>query len=181
MIPADPDGPLNMSRFRRTVAWFINRLPGGRVALGIQYGHVHLTMSESYGNRSRSDLLEILDLEQARSIADTLASAADRLQYGEGVSGPAAGRYIDSVREFKATYAGACLSKRQHRALLANPRLRVFDHPQAVLACNFSTGTRRRAPRSARPGVGSKSPPAPFRPRLVSQQSGIVPSLFGLG
>ena len=158
MIPADPDGPLNMSRFRRTVAWFINRLPGGRVALGIQYGHVHLTMLESYGNRSRADLLEILDLEQARSIADTLASAADHLQHGEGVSGPAASRYLDSVREFKATYAGAYLSKRQHRALLANPRLRVFDHPQAVLACNYNPITALCDPERGKPGKAAATP-----------------------
>jgi hypothetical protein len=158
MIPADPDGPLNMSRFRRTVAWFISRLPGGRVALGIQYGHVHLMMSESYGNRSRTDLLEILDLEQARSIADTLASAADRLNHGEGVSGPAAGRYINSAREFKATYAGACLSKRQHRALLANPGLRVFDHPQAVLACNYNPITALCDPERGKPGRAAATP-----------------------
>jgi hypothetical protein len=39
-IPADPDGPVTISRFRRTIAWHIARLPGGRIALAIQYGHM---------------------------------------------------------------------------------------------------------------------------------------------
>ncbi|KUN99389.1 hypothetical protein, partial [Streptomyces caeruleatus] len=48
MIPADPAGRISMRRFRRTVAWFINRQPGGRLALGIQYGHLQLTMADGY-------------------------------------------------------------------------------------------------------------------------------------
>ncbi|HCT80713.1 MAG TPA: hypothetical protein DGG94_03120 [Micromonosporaceae bacterium] len=158
MIPADPDGPINLSRFRRTVAWFINRLPNGRVALGVQYGHLRLTVSESYGSRSRADLLEILDLEQARSIADTLAEAADRLHQGEGVSGPAAERYIDSVHEFKEAYAGSCLSKRQHQALLTNPKLKVYDHPEAFLSCNHNPLTALCDPERGKPGRGKTTP-----------------------
>ncbi len=158
MIPADPDGPLNMSRLRRTVAWFISRLPGGRVALGIQYGHVHLAMSESYGCRSRTDLLEIVDLEQARSIADTLADAADRLRDGEGVSGPATARYIASASEFTATYGGTCLTGCQHKALLANPRLRVFDNDQAILACNYDPMTALCNPGRGTPGKAAATP-----------------------
>jgi hypothetical protein len=49
VVPPDPAGTIVLSRFRQTVGWFINRLPGGRVALGIQYGHLQLTMSEGYG------------------------------------------------------------------------------------------------------------------------------------
>jgi hypothetical protein len=158
MIPADPEGPINLSRLRRTVAWFINRLPGCRVALGIQYGHLRLAMSESYSNRSRSDLLELLDLEQARSIADTLAEAAERLRQGEGVSGPATDRYLDSVHEYRASYAGSHLSTRQHRALLANPKLKVFDHPQAILACNYNPVTALCDPERGQRGRAAATP-----------------------
>jgi hypothetical protein len=136
VIPADPDGAVTMRRFRRTVAWFLNRQPGGRIALGIQYGHLRASFAESYGGRSRMDMLQILDLEQALATADTLTEAAERLSDGEGVSGPAAGRYIAAAREFPAVYAGGFASKRQYRALLDNPRLQVFDHPQALLTCN---------------------------------------------
>jgi hypothetical protein len=114
-----------MRRFRRTVAWFINRQPGGRIALGVQYGHLRASFGESYSGRSKVDMLEILDLEQALATADTLTHAAERLNDGEGVSGA---RYIAAAREFQAAYERGFVSKRQHKALLDNPRLQVFDH-----------------------------------------------------
>lgn len=138
VVPADPAGRVVMSRFRQTVGWFINRLPGGRVALGIQYGHLELTMSEAYGSRAGTNILEVLDLERARTLADTLAEAADRLSAGEHVSGPAAARYQASAAEFAHFCQGKHLSQRQYRALLNNPRLRVFDHDDALLACNHN-------------------------------------------
>jgi hypothetical protein len=57
-----------MRRFRRTVAWFINRQPGGRIALGVQYGHLRASFGESYSGRSKVDMPEILDLEQALAL-----------------------------------------------------------------------------------------------------------------
>jgi len=63
--------------------------------------------------------------------------AADRLTAGETVSGPAASRYQAAVRTFQHSYAGQYLSKRQQHALLANPHLRVIDHPDAALACVY--------------------------------------------
>jgi hypothetical protein len=136
VIPADPDGAVTLRRLRRTVAWFINRQPGGRIALGIQYGHLRASLAESYGGRSRVDMLQILDLEQALATAHTLTEAVERLDNGEGVSGPAATRYIAAAQEFQASYAGGFASKRQYRALLDNPRLQLFDHPEALLTCN---------------------------------------------
>jgi integrase len=47
-IPADRNGPLNASRFRRTLAWFIRRRPRGLVAGSIQYGHVHTRLIQGY-------------------------------------------------------------------------------------------------------------------------------------
>ncbi|ONF72713.1 hypothetical protein AVR91_0208960 [Amycolatopsis keratiniphila subsp. keratiniphila] len=138
LIPADPAGAIVLSRLRQTVGWFINRLPGGRVALGVQYGHLQLTMSEAYGSRAGMDMTEILDLERARTLADTLTHAAERLRDGEHVSGPAAERYQAGAAEFTATFQGSHLTARQHRALLNNPRLRVFDHDDALLACNHN-------------------------------------------
>ncbi|MBT2401471.1 hypothetical protein [Streptomyces sp. ISL-100] len=49
-IPEDPDGAVTLVRFRRSVAWFIYHRPGGRVALGVQYGHVESAMGESYAD-----------------------------------------------------------------------------------------------------------------------------------
>jgi hypothetical protein len=157
-IPTDPAGAITLTRLRRTIAWFINRLPGGRIALGIQYGHLRLPMSESYAGRATADLLDLLDLEQARTIADTLTDAADRLDHGEGVSGPAAGRYIAAIDEYRTTYAGGRLTKRQHRALLNNPRLQVFDHEQALLVCNYNPTTALCHPSRHNPRQVNRTP-----------------------
>jgi hypothetical protein len=85
--PAAP-AAVTMRRFRRTVAWFINRQPGGRIALGVQYGHLRASFGESHSGRSKVDMLEILDLEQALATADTLTHAAERLNDGEGGQRP---------------------------------------------------------------------------------------------
>ncbi|MBF6216272.1 integrase [Nocardia puris] len=157
-VPADPAGGVVMSRFRQTVGWFINRLPGGRVALGIQYGHLELTMSEGYGSRAGTNLLEVLDFERARTLADTLAQAADRLSAGEHVSGPAAERYKASAAEFQHSYQGKHLSDRQHRAILNNPRLRVFDHEDTLLACNHNPLTALCDPDRGKPNRSVATP-----------------------
>jgi len=160
MIPADPGGAATMRRFRRTVAWFINRQPGGRIALGIQYGHLRASQSESYGGRSRADMLQILDLEQALATADALTEAAGRLHEGEGVSGPAAARYIAAAREFQASYAGGLVSRRQYKALLGNPHLQVFEHPQALLTCNHDPLKALCDPGLGKPGGQAQRTPS---------------------
>lgn len=137
LIPADPHGPITLRRLRRTVAWFIYRRPGGRIALGLQYGHVGTSLAESYGGRTKADMLEILDFEQTLALADALAEASDRLSAGEKVSGPAAGRYIAAADEFATRYAGAFATKGQMKALRNNPRLQIFEDPEALLTCNL--------------------------------------------
>lgn len=162
-IPDDPAGAVTMRRLRRTVAWFINRQPGGRIALGIQYGHLRASLAESYGGRSTVDMLQILDLEQALATADALSEAAERLNTGEGVSGPAAARYIAAAAQFQAAYPGGFVSKRQHKALLDNPRLQVFDHPQAMLTCNHDPLKALCDPNRGKPASAPKRTPSPDR------------------
>lgn len=163
VIPADPDGAITLRRFRRTVAWFINRQPGGRIALGVQYGHLRASFAESYGGRSRVDMLQILDFEQALATADTLTEAAERLGDGQAVSGPAATRYIAAAREFQATYPGGFTSTRQYKALLDNPRLQVFDPPQALLTCNHDPLKALCDPNRGKPATQPQRTPSQDR------------------
>ena len=136
-IPDDPDGPVTLSRFRRTIAWHIARLPGGTVALAIQYGHLRTLTSEGYSGRSRHGLRDLLDLETARAMASYLQDVSDSLDSGGGVSGPAARRLADAARQAASRFEGLFLSPRQARALLADPALQVHDSPGAFLACNY--------------------------------------------
>jgi hypothetical protein len=136
-IPDDPDGPVTLSRFRRTIAWHIARLPGGTVALAIQYGHLRTLTSEGYSGRSRHGLRDLLDIETARATASYLQDVSDSLDSGGGVSGPAARRLANAGRRAATRFEGLFLSPRQARALLADPALQVHDSPGAFLACNY--------------------------------------------
>ncbi|MGV9884839.1 hypothetical protein [Streptomyces sp. NPDC003006] len=163
LIPDDPEGAITLRRFRRTIAWFIVRRPSGRIALGIQYGHVSASLADGYGGRSTTDMLQLLDLEQALATAETLAAAAERLTTGEGVSGPAAGRYIAAANEFQNTYTGGFLTKRQHKALIANPRLQVFDHPESFLTCNYDPHTALCNPTRGKADAAAQRTPSHSR------------------
>jgi hypothetical protein len=110
-IPADPDGPVTISRFRRTIAWHIARLPGGRIALAIQYGHLHTMISEGYSGRARHGLARVLDIETARAMVDYLHQLGDRISGGEGVSGPASPRLLHATRAAATRFEGMSLSR----------------------------------------------------------------------
>ncbi|MFC5334703.1 site-specific integrase [Mycobacterium branderi] len=136
-IPPDPHGRIGTRRFRRTLAWHIARQPGGLVALAVQYGHMRTLISESYAARQREGIHELLDLETARAVADHLADVHDSLQAGHGVSGPAARRLIDAAHQQHQRFAGAILTRRQAKALLADPTLTVFGNAAAYLTCSY--------------------------------------------
>ena len=132
VIPADPEGKVTMRRFRRTLAWFIYRLPTGRISLGIQYGHVEGHVTDGYGSRVSAGLRDVFPMEEALSRADRLSDAADRLDEGERVSGPATARYLAGVAEFAHTYRGRFLAPSGYAQLLKNPKLRIYDQRYAA-------------------------------------------------
>ena len=136
-IPPDPDGPITLRRFRRTLAWFIYRQPGGRISLGIQYGHLRGYTSDGYGSRTASGLRDVFPMEEAFARAEALAVASDRLSQGEGVSGPSVVRYLAGVQEFAAEFGGKYLTVRQAAQLLRNPALRIFDNGFQAVACCY--------------------------------------------
>ena len=137
VIPDDPEGPVTMQRFRRTLAWFIYRLPAGRISLGIQYGHLEPHTTDGYGSRISAGLRGVFPMEEALARAERLSDAADRLDAGEQVSGRAARRYIEGVAEFAHTYPGRTLPPNGYEQLLANPRLRIFDNGLQPVACCY--------------------------------------------
>ncbi|CAG4931779.1 hypothetical protein [Acidithrix sp. C25] len=137
VIPPDPDGAIVPARFRRTLAWFIYRVPGGRIALGLQYGHLRGYTSDAYGSRVASGLRDVFPMEEALAVAESLHEAARRLDAGEQVSGPASSRYVNGVRIFQQTFGGSYLTTRQMAALRRDPRLRIYDNPSRALACVY--------------------------------------------
>jgi len=137
LIPEDPDGPINLRRLRRTLAWFIYRRPGGRVALGVRYGHLHAATTDGYGGRVSAGLRDLFPMEEAFAVSDSLHRAVEHLQEHPHISGPAAARYRAAACEYRDRFHGLTLTTKQAAALMTNPALRVYDAPGQALACCF--------------------------------------------
>ena len=137
--PTDPHGNIGLSRFRRSLAWHIARRPNGLVALAIQYGHMRTAFdwtSEGYGSRSRDGIHDLIDLETARAVADTVAALHDDLESGGGVSGPAARRAIRAAAT-APRFAGTPVTLASARRLLANEDAMIYDNPHALVLCHY--------------------------------------------
>jgi len=80
---------LSPSQFRRTLAWYIARRPGGSVAGAIAYRHHSIQMFEGYAGTSDSGFRAEVEAEQALARAENLLALIDREEHLT-VSGPAA-------------------------------------------------------------------------------------------
>ncbi|MEU9840693.1 hypothetical protein AB0C69_15875 [Actinomadura sp. NPDC048032] len=158
-IPDDPDGRVTPKRFRRTIAWHIARLPGGRIALAIQYGHLRAsTVSEGYSGRARHGVRRVLDLETARAMADYLDNLAERIRSGEGISGPAARRMFKATKDAAVRFEGLYLTPKQADALLDEPQFHIYDNPEAFLTCNYDPTRALCHPHQAGRGQRNRPP-----------------------
>jgi integrase len=138
-IPADPYGSITSNRFRRSLAWHIARRPNGQVALAIQYGHLRTAfdwVTAGYASRSRDGIHNLIDLETARAVADTVADLHDDLEHGGGVSGPAARRAIRAAAT-APRFAGTPITHANARKLLKNEDAMIYDNPHALVLCHY--------------------------------------------
>jgi hypothetical protein len=140
VIPPDPHGAIGTARFRRSLAWHIARRPNGLVALAIQYGHLRTAASGSYAARSRGGIQDLIDIETARAVADTVADLHDDLAAGGGVSGPAARRAIKAAAT-APRFAGTVITATTARRLIANEDAMIYDNPHALLLCHYKRAT----------------------------------------
>lgn len=126
-IPPDPQGGINNSRFRRTLAWFIRRRPRGLVAGAIQYGHVHTRLIQGYAGDYNSGFPDEYAYEDFLARLEELAADEQALNGGEQVSGPAADEYRRRVPAATRHFAGHVLtSERQARDLVTNRLLQIY-------------------------------------------------------
>ncbi|WP_156526205.1 hypothetical protein [Mycobacterium adipatum] len=136
LIPSDSHGALTITRFRRTLAWFIRRRPRGLVAGSIQYGHVHTRMIQGYAGAYDSGFPDELAFEEFLSRLEQFADDEHALHTGEHVSGPAAQTYRNRIRAGNDRFAGHVVTTtRQARDLLANPSLQI--HHGEAMTCVF--------------------------------------------
>lgn len=136
-IPQDSEGPVTVRRFRRTLAWFVYRKPGGRIALGVQYGHLRGHTTDAYGSRVSSGLRDVFPMEEALASAEFLEGAYQRLQDGEQVTGPAEKRYAEGIQLYGNRFGGRFLTNRQAAALRSNPKLQIYDSEEQFVTCCY--------------------------------------------
>ena len=135
-IPPDPAGLISLRRFRRTLAWHIRRLPHGKVALAIQYGHLTISQGEGYSGLNDAGFAALMAQEEATALFDTIEQTRRDLENGEGISGPAAKRLINAV-DRTSGFEGTYLSTKDARRLRADTNLTMYDNPDSFLTCMF--------------------------------------------
>jgi len=138
VVPPDPNGRLiSPSRFRRTLAWFIWHKPRGPVAAALQYGHVHVRITQGYAGTYDSGFPDDYGMEEFLGRLARFAEDEQRLREGEHVSGPAVKMFCDRTGAVAARFAGRIIStNRQAHAALNSPELQVF-HGRAMV-CVFN-------------------------------------------
>lgn len=89
---------LMTSQFRRTLAWFIARRPGGTIAGALQYKHQSIQMFEGYAGTSDSGFRAEVESEQALARGEHLLTMVDAHEHHQ-FEGPAA---AEAVRRLDA-------------------------------------------------------------------------------
>ncbi|MBU3063166.1 hypothetical protein KO481_16720 [Nocardia sp. NEAU-G5] len=155
--------PLSTGQFRRTLAWFIARRPGGSIAGAIAFRHLSIQMFEGYAGTSDSGFRGEVEAEQALTRGEHLIALIDAHEHTR-LAGPAADEAHRRLQEFgeQAGFPGAVVTdNRRLQRLLhrADPAVYpgtfatcVFDPDKALCQQDRDQrGTRR-------PGLGTCRP-----------------------
>jgi integrase len=143
LIPPDPAGRIFSTRFRRTLAYFIVRRPGGLIAAALQYGHVHSRVTLGYAGAADTGWLDDLTVERLEMVLEQADTDWRHLAGGEHVSGPAASDYRTRIQAARPFAGRAVTSIRAAERLLAAADLSI--HHGEAMTC----GGGLRPPRAA--------------------------------
>jgi hypothetical protein len=120
----DVDGrpwQITSRQFRRTLAWFIARRPGGTIAGAIAYRHHSIQMFEGYAGTSDSGFRAEVEAEQALARAEHLLAMIDRYEHTQ-LRGPAAAEAQQRLTELgnQARFAGVMITDQRQLQRLMN-------------------------------------------------------------
>ncbi|GLP76360.1 hypothetical protein TUM20983_34700 [Mycobacterium antarcticum] len=135
-IPPDPAGAVSLRRFRRTLAWHIRRLPHGKIALAIQYGHLTVREGEGYAGLKTDGFAAQMEQEELAAIVDNIQRVRNDVAASGRVSGPAAPRLVSAIST-APQFNGTFVSTADLRRIKRDTRLRVYDNPKQFLTCLF--------------------------------------------
>jgi hypothetical protein len=114
---ADADGrpwQITTRQFRRTLAWYIARRPGGTIAGAIAYRHHSIQMFEGYAGTSDSGFRAEVEAEEALARAEHLLAMIDRNEHTR-LRGPASAEAQKRLAELgdHARFAGVTITDRR--------------------------------------------------------------------
>ncbi|MEU7823026.1 hypothetical protein [Catellatospora sp. NPDC049133] len=144
---------LMTSQFRRTLAWYIARRPGGAIAGAIAYRHLSIQMFEGYAGTSDSGFRAEVESEQALARGEHLMAMIDAHDH-DALTGPAADDAARRLAAFAAQsrYQGMVVTDRHRLKRLMDrhdPAVYpgayvtcVYDHAKALCQQNSSPSSR---------------------------------------
>lgn len=129
---------LNTRQFRRTLAWFIARHPGGAIAGALQYRHLSVQMFEGYAGTSDSGFRAEVEAEQALTRGEHLLELTDQHTHHD-LAGPAAADAAHRLETFaeRARFSGTVITDRRRLARV----MRRHDpaiYPDTYVTCVFN-------------------------------------------
>ncbi|KUM67174.1 hypothetical protein [Streptomyces curacoi] len=132
---------LRTSQFRRTLAWFITRRPGGTIAAAIQYRHLSIQMFEGYAGTSRSGFRAEAQQEQTLARGDRLAAMVDGHEHHR-LHGPAAVEAAARLDRFgdRIRFLGKTPDEAQMRKLMTRNDPRIY--PGTFVTCSDNPDRR---------------------------------------
>jgi integrase len=161
----DVDGTawqLTTRQFRRTLAWYIARRPGGAIAGALQYRHLSIRMFEGYAGTSESGFRAEVEAEQALARGEHLLAMTT--QHEHHLGGPAAADAASRLDSFasRAGFAGAVVTDLPRlRRLLKRHDPHVY--PGTYVTCVFNVDKALCRPRTDGTGV-TRPVPADCQP-----------------
>jgi hypothetical protein len=157
-IPEVDGKPWNLTarQFRRTLAWYIARRPGGVLARAVQYRHLGIQMFEGYAGTSDSGFRAEVEAEQAMQRGEHLLDLTTNHQHD--LAGPAAAEAAARLADFhrRAGFTGSVVTDPARlRRVLARHDPQVY--PGTYVTCVFNPDQALCRPRTS-PGASRPAP-----------------------
>jgi integrase len=139
VIPPDPAHKIHAARFRRTLAYFVVRRPGGLIAAALQYGHVRSKVTLGYAGEADTSWLDDLTIERLEMVIDQVSDDLGQLDHGEHVSGPSAAEYRRRLQH-AVPFAGRVVDKARNAERLLTSSDPSIHHGRGM-TCVYTAET----------------------------------------
>lgn len=127
-------------QFRRTLAWFITRQPGGAIAGAIHYRHPSIQMFEGYAGTSDSGFRAEVESEQALARGQHYLTSIDTYDHHDllGLAANEARRGLENFGA-SASFPGSVVTDRRRLLRIVQPHDPAIYPAAASPACSTRT------------------------------------------